>query len=70
MQDLKAAMPELGRGLQQLLDFDGNVEGTFARSFEVCEGPLRALVRSWSGRWLVGDSSLLRLLYSWHAQHL
>ena len=28
-------MPELSRGLQQLLDFEGNVEATFARSFEV-----------------------------------
>lgn len=28
-------MPELGRGLQQLLDFEGNVESTFAQSFEV-----------------------------------
>ena len=34
-QDLKRAMPELGRGLQQLLDFDGDVESTFAQSFEV-----------------------------------
>lgn len=34
-QDLKQAMPELGRGLQQLLDFDGDVEAVFARSFEV-----------------------------------
>lgn len=35
VQDLKRAMPELGRGLQQLLDFEGNVESTFAQSFEV-----------------------------------
>ena len=28
-------MPELSRGLQQLLDFEGDVETTFARSFEV-----------------------------------
>ena len=34
-QDLKRAMPELGRGLEQLLDFDGDVEATFAQSFEV-----------------------------------
>ena len=34
-QDLKRAMPELSRGLQQLLDFEGDVEATFARSFEV-----------------------------------
>jgi hypothetical protein len=33
-QDLKQAMPELARGLQQLLDFDGDVEATFARNFE------------------------------------
>ena len=33
-QDLKQALPELGRGLQQLLDFDGDVEATFARNFE------------------------------------
>lgn len=30
-QDLKAAFPELGRGLQQLLDFDGDVEAVFCR---------------------------------------
>ena len=35
VQDLNRAMPELGRGLQQLLDFEGNVESTFAQSFEV-----------------------------------
>ncbi len=35
VQDLKQAMPELGRGLQQLLDFEGDVEATFARNFEV-----------------------------------
>eukprot|EP00803_Ostreobium_quekettii_P009976 evm.model.scf_2796.2 EVM.evm.TU.scf_2796.2 scf_2796:5567-19194(-) len=34
-QDLKDAMPELGRGLQQLLDFEGDVEETFLRTFEV-----------------------------------
>ena len=34
-QDLKRAMPELSRGLQQLLDFEGDAEATFARSFEV-----------------------------------
>ena len=28
-------MPELSRGLQQLLDFEGDVEATFARAFEV-----------------------------------
>ena len=28
-------MPELGRGLQQLLDFDGDVEAVMARNFEV-----------------------------------
>ena len=35
MQDLKQAFPELGRGLQSLLDFEGDVEGTFLRSFDV-----------------------------------
>ena len=35
VQDLKRAMPELSRGLQQLLDFEGDVETTFARAFEV-----------------------------------
>lgn len=33
--DVKAAFPQLGAGLQQLLDYDGDVEGTFCRSFEV-----------------------------------
>ncbi|GMH43518.1 hypothetical protein BSKO_11440 [Bryopsis sp. KO-2023] len=33
--DLKEAMPELGRGLQQLLDFEGDVESTFCQTFEV-----------------------------------
>lgn len=31
LQDLKAAFPDLGRGLQQLLDFDGDVEAVFCR---------------------------------------
>ena len=35
MQDLKQAFPELGRGLQSLLDFEGDVESTFLRSFDV-----------------------------------
>lgn len=30
--DLKAAFPELGRGLQQLLDFEGDVEPVFCRT--------------------------------------
>ena len=34
-QDLKETLPELGRGLQQLLDYEGNVEDTFMRTFEV-----------------------------------
>ncbi|CAN0298575.1 unnamed protein product, partial [Laminaria digitata] len=34
-QDLKEAQPALGRGLQQLLDFDGDVESTFARTFQI-----------------------------------
>ena len=33
--DLKDTFPELGRGLQQLLDFEGDVESTFLRTFEV-----------------------------------
>jgi hypothetical protein len=37
--DLKVAMPELGRGLQQLLDYDGDVENVFMRSFDVCLRP-------------------------------
>lgn len=34
-EDLKNTFPELGRGLQQLLDFEGDVEGVFCRCFEV-----------------------------------
>jgi ubiquitin-protein ligase E3 A len=34
-EDLKDMDPDLGRGLQQLLDFDGDVEEVFCRSFEV-----------------------------------
>lgn len=34
-QDLKEAQPSLGRGLQQLLDFEGDVEGTFDRTFQI-----------------------------------
>lgn len=30
--DLQAAFPELGRGLQQLLDFEGDVEAVFCRT--------------------------------------
>ena len=30
-QDLKAVFPDLGRGLQQLLDFEGDVEAVFCR---------------------------------------
>eukprot|EP01135_Chromosphaera_perkinsii_P003209 Nk52_evm16s238 gene=Nk52_evmTU16s238 len=33
LMDVKVAMPAMGRGLQQLLDFDGDVENTFCRSF-------------------------------------
>ncbi|KAI3438759.1 hypothetical protein D9Q98_001177 [Chlorella vulgaris] len=32
-EDLKAAFPDLGRGLQALLDFGGDVEAVFCRSF-------------------------------------
>jgi len=35
LEDLKGAFPQLGKGLQQLLDFDGDVENTFFRTFEV-----------------------------------
>ena len=35
VQDLKEAFPELGRGLQQLLDMKGNVENLVGRNFEV-----------------------------------
>ena len=35
VQDLKQAFPELGRGLQSLLDFEGDVESTFLHSFDV-----------------------------------
>jgi hypothetical protein len=31
LQDLKAAFPDLARGLQQLLDFEGDVEAVFCR---------------------------------------
>lgn len=34
-QDLKQAFPELGRGLQQLLDIDEDVESMICRNFEV-----------------------------------
>lgn len=34
--DLETAMPELAKGLQQMLDFDGDVENVFCASFEVC----------------------------------
>lgn len=34
-QDLVEAQPSLGRGLQQLLDFDGDVEATFSRTFQI-----------------------------------
>ena len=32
-RDLADAFPDLGRGLQQLLEFDGDVEGVFCRTF-------------------------------------
>lgn len=35
LDDLKATFPQLGKGLQQLLDFEGDVENTFLRTFEV-----------------------------------
>ena len=45
-QDLKTAFPELGRGLQQLLDFEGDVENTFLRTFEVEEEVFGELQRT------------------------
>jgi hypothetical protein len=39
--DLCDLSPQLGRGLQQLLDFQGDVEATFCRSFEARHAPLR-----------------------------
>lgn len=35
MQDLKQTMPDLGHGLQQLLDYPGDVEADMGQSFEV-----------------------------------
>eukprot|EP00164_Ancoracysta_twista_P004501 GFYU01006067.1.p1 GENE.GFYU01006067.1~~GFYU01006067.1.p1 ORF type:complete len:841 (-),score=152.56 GFYU01006067.1:99-2621(-) len=35
LDDLKVAQPSLGRGLQQLLYYDGDVEDTFCRTFTV-----------------------------------
>eukprot|EP00743_Colponemidia_sp_Colp-15_P004177 GILK01004507.1.p1 GENE.GILK01004507.1~~GILK01004507.1.p1 ORF type:complete len:764 (-),score=138.27 GILK01004507.1:85-2061(-) len=35
LQDIKDMNPALGRGLQQLLDFEGDVENTFLRTFQV-----------------------------------
>ena len=35
LDDLKDAFPQLGNGLQQLLDFEGDIENVFCRSFEV-----------------------------------
>eukprot|EP00752_Nemacystus_decipiens_P004319 g3945.t1 len=35
LEDLKEAQPEVGRGLQQLLDFDGDVEATLATTFQI-----------------------------------
>ncbi len=37
MQDLKKAMPDLGHGLQQLLDYPGDVEVDLATTFSVEE---------------------------------
>lgn len=34
-QDLKEVFPQLGKGLQQLLDYEGDVENTFFQTFEV-----------------------------------
>lgn len=35
LEDLKETFPELGKGLQQLLDFEGDVEDVFCRTFQV-----------------------------------
>lgn len=37
MQDLKKAMPDLGHGLQQLLDYPGDVEADMATTFSIEE---------------------------------
>ena len=37
MQDLKKAMPDLGHGLQQLLDYSGDVEADMATTFSIEE---------------------------------
>jgi len=34
LEDLEVALPDLGRGLRQLLTFQGDVEGVYQRSFE------------------------------------
>ncbi|CAH0522596.1 unnamed protein product [Peronospora belbahrii] len=34
LEDLELAMPDLGRGLRQMLKFQGDVEGVYQRSFE------------------------------------
>ncbi|CAN0119616.1 unnamed protein product, partial [Discosporangium mesarthrocarpum] len=34
-QDLKDAQPALGHGLQQLLNFEGDVESTFGMHFQI-----------------------------------
>ena len=34
LEDLELAMPDLGRGLRQLLNFQGDVEGVYQRNFE------------------------------------
>jgi len=35
LHDLEMAQPALGRGLRQLLEFDGDVEQVFQRNFEL-----------------------------------
>ncbi|KAJ8548804.1 hypothetical protein ON010_g10868 [Phytophthora cinnamomi] len=34
LEDLEVALPDLGRGLRQLLNFQGDVEGVYQRNFE------------------------------------
>ncbi|EFC46237.1 predicted protein [Naegleria gruberi] len=35
LEDLKETFPDLGRGMQQLLEFDGDVEDVFCRTFQL-----------------------------------
>ena len=35
LEDLEGAMPEVARGLRELLDYDGDVEDDFCLTFQV-----------------------------------